>query len=74
MIARIDPEACRGCGDCVRRCPGDVIRMDPATHTARITYRDDCQTCFICELDCPTGAITVDPFHAPGPGIEFVRR
>ena len=29
---------------------------------ARITFRDDCMTCFFCELRCPSGAIDVHPF------------
>lgn len=29
---------------------------------ARISFRDDCMTCFFCELNCPAGAITVHPF------------
>ena len=29
---------------------------------ARIQYRDDCMTCFFCELRCPSHAIDVHPF------------
>lgn len=29
---------------------------------SRITYTDDCMTCFNCELNCPSGAIYVHPF------------
>ena len=29
---------------------------------ARINYRDDCMTCFFCELRCPSHAIDVHPF------------
>ena len=29
---------------------------------ARVTYRDDCMTCFFCELRCPAEAIDVHPF------------
>lgn len=29
---------------------------------ARISYRDDCMTCFFCELRCPSHAINVHPF------------
>lgn len=29
---------------------------------ARIAYRDDCMTCFFCELRCPEQAIDVHPF------------
>lgn len=29
---------------------------------ARVAYRDDCMTCFFCELRCPSEAIDVHPF------------
>lgn len=29
---------------------------------ARIAYRDDCMTCFFCEMRCPSEAIEVHPF------------
>ncbi len=29
---------------------------------ARVTFRDDCMTCFFCELRCPNEAIDVHPF------------
>ena len=29
---------------------------------ARVNYRDDCMTCFFCELRCPSHAIDVHPF------------
>ena len=29
---------------------------------ARVTFRDDCMTCFFCELRCPSEAIDVHPF------------
>ena len=29
---------------------------------ARVNYRDDCMTCFFCELRCPAHAIDVHPF------------
>lgn len=58
-IERIDPELCNGCGVCVNSCMMDVIRLDEIHNKAIIKYPEDCQTCFSCELDCPTGAIYV---------------
>ncbi len=29
---------------------------------ARVTFRDDCMTCFFCELRCPSEAIDVHLF------------
>ena len=77
MIEKIDEKMCKGCGLCVEICPMDVFRMRmildiasqhekkrPALESkAYVAYRDDCMTCFSCELKCPTDAIEVD--YAP---------
>jgi NAD-dependent dihydropyrimidine dehydrogenase PreA subunit len=60
-IRKIDYNFCSGCGTCVDNCPADVIRMDEKTDKAFIKYIRDCQTCFLCERDCPEGAIYVSP-------------
>jgi NAD-dependent dihydropyrimidine dehydrogenase PreA subunit len=65
MIERIDDQKCNGCAICFQICPGDVFRIDPEQGRARIAYREDCQTCFSCELDCPEAAIYVSPIRRP---------
>lgn len=52
---------CIGCEQCVRACPTDTLRMDPATGQAYIAYQDDCQICHMCRLYCPVDAITITP-------------
>lgn len=49
----------KGCTVCVDVCPLDVLRIDEAKSTAYMRY-DECWYCLPCEVDCPTGAITVD--------------
>ncbi len=39
-------------------CHMDVIRLD-AEGCPQIVYPDDCDSCFLCELDCPNRAVTV---------------
>ncbi len=65
-IKSIIKERCTGCGVCLDSCPNDVIRLGDDKR-ARIAYPDDCQTCYLCEEDCPEGAIEVSPHIAPPP-------
>lgn len=60
-VRRIDQELCTGCRVCVDYCPMDVLRMDEHGEKAHIQYLRDCQGCFLCEKECPTGAIYCFP-------------
>ena len=60
-IRKIDKNLCTGCEICIEKCPMDVIRMDEDTSKAFIAYLSDCQFCFLCERECPEGAIYVSP-------------
>ncbi len=62
-ISWIDQEKCNGCGRCDSICPEDVIRLDKETRKALIKYIRDCQSCFLCELECPQEAIYVTPYR-----------
>ena len=73
MIDRVNEKKCNGCGLCAEICPMDVLRMktqfDAVSQSeqksasrrfvATIAYREDCMTCYTCELKCPRGAIDV---------------
>jgi NAD-dependent dihydropyrimidine dehydrogenase PreA subunit len=65
MIESLDDEKCTGCEICFNVCPCDVFRILRDKRLVRIAYREDCQTCFACELDCPEGAIRVGPMRKP---------
>ena len=67
MIQRIQTEVCVGCGQCVAKCPLDVLRIQGGK--AVIAYPDDCMTCYLCEYACPTGAIFVHPFKEAAPPV-----
>lgn len=57
-IANIDYDKCVECGECALTCPMDVIRKQ-ADSKPKITYLNDCQTCYLCRDFCPVEAITV---------------
>ncbi|WP_346665402.1 ferredoxin family protein [uncultured Mailhella sp.] len=57
-VFAIDPEKCVNCGTCVKICPLDVFRAGETT--PEICYREDCQSCFLCQIYCPKDAIKVD--------------
>ncbi len=62
-VRKIDVRLCTGCGKCIDVCPMDVFRMDEPTEKPFIKYIRDCQSCFLCERDCPEEAIYVVPLH-----------
>ncbi len=67
MIEVVSAARCIRCDICVRVCPADVFRKD-ADGLPVIARQDDCQTCFLCEIYCPTDALYVSPLaerHEP---------
>jgi NAD-dependent dihydropyrimidine dehydrogenase PreA subunit len=60
MQIQVTKEKCNGCGLCVDICPCDVFRQEDKTGLAEGRYEEDCWYCGACEMDCPTGAITVN--------------
>ncbi len=58
-VERIDYGKCIDCLRCWQICPMDVYRL--AGRQVYIAYPDDCMCCYLCELECPTEAITVNP-------------
>ena len=65
MIEVVSESRCIRCDICVRVCPADVFRKD-AEVLPVIARQDDCQTCFLCEIYCPTDALYVaEDAHGP---------
>ena len=58
MIEVISEARCTGCDICVRVCPVNVFEAVPDAPPV-IARQTDCQTCFMCELYCPTDALYV---------------
>jgi NAD-dependent dihydropyrimidine dehydrogenase PreA subunit len=65
VIEIVSAGRCIACDICVKVCPANVFeaRRDAAPVIAR---QPDCQTCFLCEIYCPTDALYVAP-NAEGP-------
>jgi len=40
-----------------------VLRLDRDKKRALIQYLRDCQSCFLCEMECPRQAIRVTPYR-----------
>jgi NAD-dependent dihydropyrimidine dehydrogenase PreA subunit len=58
VIEVVSASRCIRCDICVRVCPADVFVKD-AEGLPVIARQDDCQTCFLCEIYCPTDALYV---------------
>lgn len=60
-VRKIDYSLCTKCKLCVDVCPMDVFRIDAKDDKPFIKYLRDCMSCFLCEIECPAGAIYVTP-------------
>ena len=69
MIEIVSSSRCIACDICVKVCPANVF--DPVRHEPPVIARqDDCQTCFLCEIYCPTDALYVAPCAEGPTGIN----
>lgn len=57
-LARVDGDACTGCGTCIERCQMDAIAMDAAGVAAVDLHR--CIGCGLCVTVCPAGALSLE--------------
>jgi NAD-dependent dihydropyrimidine dehydrogenase PreA subunit len=60
MIELVSETRCITCNKCVQVCPMNVFDV-VADAPPVIARQQDCQTCFMCELYCPTDALYVAP-------------
>jgi NAD-dependent dihydropyrimidine dehydrogenase PreA subunit len=69
MIEFIHTEACIECDKCVAACPDLVFDAVPEG-VPTLARREDCQTCYLCELYCPVDAIYVSPRLGPEQALD----
>ena len=58
MVAKIDADACTGCGTCVDECPAAAISLND--DDIAVVDEDECLDCGACVDACPNGAITLE--------------
>ncbi|MCW2888371.1 MAG: hypothetical protein QOE54_2718 [Streptosporangiaceae bacterium] len=64
MIEVVSAERCVFCDVCIKVCPTDVFDRGSGGLPV-IARQSDCQTCFMCEVNCPTDALYVAPLTGP---------
>ncbi|MFW6297838.1 MAG: P-loop NTPase [Desulfosalsimonas sp.] len=60
-MAKIDPDACVGCGECFEHCRFDAIKQ--AEHNNNRVYQVDevsCEGCGVCRVVCEYDAVSLD--------------
>ena len=65
-LAAVDPEACRGCRDCLSRCPFGALTMPKGIDRTPQLDAHACRGCGLCSTGCPRNAITMLPLTRPG--------
>lgn len=60
MIELVSESRCILCNKCIQVCPMNVFSGVKGAPPV-IARKDDCQTCFMCELYCPADALYVAP-------------
>jgi heterodisulfide reductase subunit A len=63
MIAHVDTDLCRACGECEKACLFEAIKVqtDEEGRKAAVVNESLCTGCGACNVACPTGAAS--PAH-----------
>lgn len=58
FAAKVDPELCTGCGDCLDRCYFDAMSLEEKGNA--LVNAEYCMGCGLCQVVCPEGAIALE--------------
>jgi Pyruvate/2-oxoacid:ferredoxin oxidoreductase delta subunit len=70
--AVVDEESCRGCQDCLERCPFEAIEMRKTDNSRRLkayVAAEKCKGCGLCIVGCKQNALTYQIVRPP----EYLR-
>ena len=67
-VSRVQPEKCRGCGDCAEVCPFDAISV--RDELSRVDT-DACMGCGVCVSKCEQGALSLVRDPSKGEPLEI---
>jgi 2-oxoglutarate ferredoxin oxidoreductase subunit delta len=65
MTVHIDEKLCKGCGLCIYYCNNSVLqisdrRNQKGFNIAEVCQPENCNTCRMCEINCPDFSIYVE--------------
>jgi len=68
FISRLNPETCKGCGTCIKRCQMEAFHLE---NKKAVLDLDRCIGCGLCVSTCPTQSLSLvrkpkdEQFHVP---------
>jgi electron transport complex protein RnfB len=65
---RINPETCKACGLCIKRCPVQALKLEDSPRAeskqpkaAKLIHSKQCLGCGVCVHKCPTQSLLLEP-------------
>ncbi len=68
FLAVVDEDMCKGCQDCIERCPFESIEMHKSQHSKKYKayiIPENCKGCGVCIAGCKYNAITYQIVRPP---------
>jgi ferredoxin len=72
FLAVVNEDSCKGCQDCVERCPFEAIEMRKTANSKKLKASVDpekCKGCGVCIVGCKQNALTYRIVRPP----EYIR-